>query len=93
MKTDRTPLLASASLTIFLLSLLLALASVHDYCENRTGAAFLGLFSVAVLLMLLRNRPASSFKKTIAIVGGAVCVIALAVNVAFIFYATHLCRS
>jgi hypothetical protein len=91
-KPDRTPLLASASLSIFLLSLFLPLASVETYCENRTITAIFGFVSMAILLMLLRNRPASTFKKTIAVIGGAICVLALAVNVAFVSYATHLCR-
>ena len=77
---------------IFLLSLFLPLASVETYCENRTIAAIFGFISIAVLLMFLRNGPASTFKKTISIIGGALCVLALAVNLAFIFYATHLCR-
>lgn len=84
-------MLVSASLLIFLLSLFLPLASVHTYCENRTIAAIFGFISIAVFLMFLRNR-ASTLKKTVAIIGGALCFFALAVNVAFILYATHLCR-
>jgi len=45
-----------------------------------------------VSLMFLRNRAASTAKKTVAIIGGALCFLALTVNVAFILYATHLCR-
>jgi hypothetical protein len=89
---DRTPLLVSASFLIFLLSFFLPLASVHTYCENRTIAAIFGVISIAVLLMFLRNRAASTFKKTVAIIGAVLCFLALAVNVAFILYATHLCR-
>ena len=85
-------MLVSASLVIFLLSFFLPLASVHTYCEDRTIAAVFGLISIAVFLMLLRNRAASTFKKTLATIGGALCFLALAVNVAFILYATHLCR-
>ena len=92
MKPDRTPLLVSASLVIFLLSLLLPLVSVHNYCENRTIAAVFGLISTAVSIVLIRNRAASTFKKTVAIIGSALGFLALAVNVAFILYATHLCR-
>jgi hypothetical protein len=91
-KSDRTPSLVSTSLLIFLLSLLLPLASVHTYCENRTIAGIFGFISIAVFLMFLRNRAATTFKKTVAIIGGALCFLALAVNVAFILYATHLCR-
>jgi hypothetical protein len=91
-KPDRTPLLISASLVIFLLSFFLPLASVHTYCENRTIAAVFGFISIAVFLMLLRNRAASTFKRIVAIIGGALCFLALAVNVAFILYATHECR-
>ena len=92
MKSDRTLLLVSASFLIFLLSFFLPLASLHTYCENRTIAAVFGLISIAVFLVLLRNRAASTFKKTVTIIGAALCFLALAVNVAFILYATHLCR-
>jgi len=91
-KPDRTPVLVSASLVIFLLSFFLPLGSVHTYCENRAIAAIFGFISIAVFLMFLRSRTASTFKKALAIIGGALCLLALAVNVAFILYATHLCR-
>jgi len=91
-KPDRTLLLVSASLLIFVLSFFLPLASVHTYCENRTVAAFFGLISITLFLMFLRNRAASTAKKTVAMIGGALCFLALAANVAFILYATHLCR-
>ena len=92
MKTDRTLLLVSASLLIFVLSFFLPLVSVHTYCENRTLAAVFGVISITVLLMFLRYRAASTAKKTVATIGGALCLLALAVNVAFIFHATRLCR-
>ena len=92
MKPDRTRLLVSASVLIFVLSFFLPLASVHTYCENRTVAAVFGFISITVLLMFLRNRAASTAKKTVAIIGGTLCFLALAMNVAFILYATHLCR-
>jgi hypothetical protein len=91
-KPDRTLLLASASLLIFVLSFFLSLASVHTYCENRTVAAVFGLISIMLFLMFFRNRATSRAKKTVAMIGGALCFLALAVNVAFILYATHLCR-
>jgi len=91
-KSDRTLLLVSASFLILLLSFFLPLASLHTYCENRTIAAVFGFISIAVFLALLRNRAASTFKKTVTIIGAALCFLALAVNVAFILYATHLCR-
>ena len=75
-----------------LLRAFLPLASVHTYCENRTVSAVFGFISVTVFLMFLRNRATSTAKKTLAIMGGALCFLALAVNVAFILYATHLCR-
>lgn len=92
MKPDRTLLLVSASVLIFVFSLFLPLVSVHTYCENRTVAAVFGLISITVLLLFLRNQAASTAKKTMAIIGGVLCFLALAVNVAFIPYATHLCR-
>jgi hypothetical protein len=91
-KPDRTLLLVSASFLIFVLSFFLPLVSVHTYCENRTAAAVFGLIAIAVLLLFLRNQAASTVKKTIGVIGGVLCVLALAVNVAFILYATHLCR-
>jgi hypothetical protein len=42
-----------------------------------------------VFLMFLRYRAASTAKKTVAITGGALCFLALSVNVAFILHATH----
>ena len=77
---------------IFLLSSFLPLVSVHTYCEDRTIAAVFGFISMAVFLMILRNRVLSSFKKTLAIIGAALCFLALAVDVGFILYATNLCR-
>jgi hypothetical protein len=91
-KPDRTLLLIPASLLIFVLSFFLPLVSVHTYCENRTLAAVFGVISITVFLMFLRYRAASTAKKTVAIIGGALCFLALAVNVAFILHATHLCR-
>jgi len=91
-KPDRTVLLVSASLLIFVLSFFLPLVSVHTYCENRTLAAVFGVISITVLLMFLRYRAASTARKTVATIGGALCLLALAVNVAFILHATRLCR-
>ncbi len=85
-------LLLSASLLIFVLSLFLPLVSVHTYCENRTVAAAFGVVSIAVFLFFLRNRAASTARKVASGVGQTLCVLAVAVNVAFILYATHLCR-
>ena len=85
-------MLVSASLLIFVLSFFLPLVSVHTYCENRTLAAVFGVISITMLLMFLRNRAASTAKNTVAIIGGALCFLALAVNVTFILHATHLCR-
>ena len=85
-------MLGSASLFIFVLSFLLPLVSVHTYCENRTLAAVFGVISITVLLMFLRYRAASTARKIVAIIGGALCFLALALNVQFILHATHLCR-
>ena len=85
-------MLVSASLLIFLLSLFLPLVSVHTYCENRTIAVAFGVISIAVFPMFLRNGAASTFKKALSVIAAVVCFLALAINVAFILYATHLCR-
>jgi hypothetical protein len=91
-KSDRTFLLLSASLLIFGLSLFLPLVSVHTYCENRTVAAVFGVVSITLFLFFFRNQAASTARKMASVVGQALSVLAVAVNVAFILYATHLCR-
>jgi hypothetical protein len=91
-KSDQTLPLLSASLLIFVLSLFLPLASVHNYCENRTVAALFGVVSVTVSLLLIRNCASSPASKAASGVGKTLCILAVAVNVAFIVYATHLCR-
>lgn len=92
MKSDQTLLLLTASLLIFVLSLFLPLASVHSYCENRSVAAVFGVPAVMVSLFLFRNRASSTARKVASGVGQALSLLAVAVNVAFILYATHLCR-
>ena len=92
MKSERTLLLVTASILIFVFSFFLPLASIHSYCENRIIAAVFVVFSIAVVLLFFHNRALWTAKKTTAIIGGVLCFLALAVNVAFILYATHLCR-
>jgi hypothetical protein len=91
-KSDQTLPLLSASLLIFVLSLFLPLASLHTYCENRTVAALFGVVSATVSLLLFRNRASSPARKVAFGVGQTLCILAVAVNVAFMLYATHLCR-
>lgn len=92
MKSDRTFLLFSVSLAILVLSLLLPLVSVHTYCENRGIAAVYGFISIAVFVFLLRGQAITTARKIASRVGMTLCVLAAAVNVAFILYATHECR-
>ena len=92
MNKDRTLLFLAASLLIFVLSLFLPLISVHTYCENRTGAAVFGVIAIMIFLFLLRNRAESTARKIASGVGQALSILATAVNVAFILYATHDCR-
>ena len=92
MKSDRKLLLFSASLLMFVLSLYLPLISVHTYCENRSVAAVFGVSSIALFVFLFRGQAASTARKVASGVGMTLCILALAVNVAFILYATHLCR-
>ena len=92
MKSDRTFLLFSAALLMFVLSLFLPLVSVHTYCENRRVAARFGVVSIALFVFLIRVQPASTARKVASGVGMTLCVLAVAVNAAFILYATHLCR-
>ena len=91
-RSDRKLLLFSASLLIFVFSLFLPLLSVHTYCENRSVAAVFGFGSIAVLVFLLRGQAASIVRAVASGVGVALCVLAVVLNVAFILYATHLCR-
>jgi Ca2+/H+ antiporter len=91
-KSDRTLLLLSASILIFVLSLLLPLVSVHTYCENRSVAAVFGVVSIAVFMFFFRSRAASTARKVASGVGQTLSVLAVAVNIAFILYSTHLCR-
>jgi hypothetical protein len=81
-----------ASLLMFVLSLFLPLASVHTYCENRSVAAVFGVVSIAVPLFFFPSHAASMARKVVAGLAMTLCVLAVAVNVAFILYATHLCR-
>src|SRR6266700_428354 len=92
MKSDRALLLLSASILIFVLSLCLPPVSVHTYCENRSVAAVFGVVSMTMFLFLVRNRAASTGRKVASGVGQTLAVLAVAVNVVFIIYATHLCR-
>jgi hypothetical protein len=92
MKSERTFLLFSTSLLMFVFSLFLPLVSVHTYCENRGVAAVFGVGSIAVFVLLFRGQAASTTRKVASGVGMALSVLAFAVNVAFILYATHLCR-
>jgi len=91
-KNDRTFLFLAGSFVIFVLSLLLPVISVHTYCENRTGAAVFGVIAIVISLGLFRNRARSTARKIASGVGHALAIIAIALNVAFIFYATHDCR-
>ncbi len=77
---------------MFVLSLFLPLASVHTYCENRSVAAVFGVVSITVFVFLFRGQAASTARKVASGVGMTLCVLAVSVNVAFVFYATHLCR-
>ena len=77
---------------MFVLSLFLPLASVHTYCENRGIAAAFGVVSITVFVFLFRGQPASTARTVVSGVGMTLCVLAVTVNVAFILYATHLCR-
>ena len=92
MKSDQTLLLLSASILIFVLSLFLPLASVHNYCENRSVAALFAVLAAIVSLFLFRNRASSRARSIASGVGQTLCFVAVATNVAFILYATHLCR-
>jgi hypothetical protein len=85
-------MLFSASLLIFMFSLCVPLLSVHTYCENRSVAAVFGFASLAVLVFLLRGQAASTTRKVASGAGVALCALTVVVNVAFILYATHLCR-
>jgi hypothetical protein len=81
-------LFAAASL-IFLLSLFLMPVSVHTYCENRPIAGVFGVIAVAIGILFLRHRSLRGLLRGLGIV---ICSVAVALNLAFIAYATHLCN-
>ena len=80
------------SVVVFLFSFLLPLVSVHTYCENRTFAALYAFGAGAVSIFLLLARPESRLRRVLRGLGLGFCVLSMAVNVAFIAYATRLCR-
>jgi len=92
MKSDRTWLLLALSLPVFVFSLFLPLVSVHTYCENRPIAGVSAGAAALLFLFFVRNRAALAAKKILSGVGEGLCVLAVAVNVAFVIYATMLCR-
>jgi hypothetical protein len=81
-----------AALGILLISYIFALASVHSYCENRKYVAVLGVLSIAMLVGCFRSRGESMPAKVALNFGKIFCVLALAINAAFIAIATHDCR-
>jgi len=91
-KPDRTVLFLLGACLILILSLYLPLVSVHKYCENRAVAAVFALISLVLLSWSFWNRTVSVLRKALLIIGVAFCFVAFSVNVAFILYATHLCR-
>jgi len=74
------------------LSLFLPLVSVHTYCENRTIAGIFGVVAVTLFLFFFRNKAMTTARQVACVVGKVLCVLAVAVNVAFMVYATHVCR-
>lgn len=92
MKGHRSVQALLASLAILLISCALVLGSVHSYCENRIYAAVWGVFCVATLVGSFRSRGESMAAKVASDFGKILSVLALAINAAFIAYATHLCR-
>ncbi len=69
-----------------------ARVSCHTYCENRSVAAVFGVVSMTVFVFFFRGTATSTERKVASGLGKALCILALAVNVAFIFYATRLCH-
>ena len=91
MKSNHAFLLFATSLLVFVLSLFLHIVSVHTYCENRRVAALFGVVSIIVFVFFFRGQAASTARKVVSGIGMALCVLALAINVAFIIHATRLC--
>ena len=77
---------------MFVFSFYLPLVSVHTYCENRSVAAVFGVVSITLFVLIFRGQAASTARKVGSGVGMTLCVLAVALNVKFILYATHLCR-
>jgi hypothetical protein len=91
-KNDHTLLLVSGSVATFVLSIFLLPFSIHTYCENRVIAAIFGVIAVTLFLLLFRGKPETTLQRVMSVVARVMCILAVAVNVAFIIYATHLCR-
>src|SRR5690349_7223022 len=91
-RTDRTVLLFGFSIPVGFLSWFLPLFSVHAYCENRVFACVYGLLAFILLIFFIRNSATNKWRKLLSGIGCAVSILSVAVNLAFVGYATHLCR-
>jgi drug/metabolite transporter superfamily protein YnfA len=92
MQTDRSVLLSVVALLIALLSYGLILTSVHTYCENRWVAALFGVAALLTLVFIIRNRAVTVSKKVLSGLAMSICLLSMAVDIAFIVYATRDCR-
>ena len=85
-----TGLTVAASL-LLVLSLMLVPASVHTYCENRTIASGFAGVSVGVGLVLAFSKTRTREGHVIKVGGLIVSLLAIAINTAFMIYATRTC--
>jgi hypothetical protein len=89
---DRTFLLFSASVLIFVLSLFLPGAFTHSYCNDRGVLILFAAVSFVLFIFLVRDRPMSTTRRIASGAGMILCVFAVAVDVSFYLSAADACR-
>jgi ABC-type cobalamin transport system permease subunit len=92
MRDDRTALLFGIAISTACLSITLGPLSAHTYCENRPIVGLFAIVASVILILFIRNRALTSWKRILSGFGIAVCVLTTVVNTWFIWYATRLCR-
>jgi hypothetical protein len=66
--------------------------NVHNYCEDRPVVGVLACISALSLVLLVRNRGRKPRVRVISNLAILVCFLTTFGNVAFVWYATQVCR-
>jgi hypothetical protein len=77
---------------MLVLSLFLVPASVHTYCENRPIAGVFDAVSLLVGVTLGLSTADTRAGRVVKVAGLILSVFAMAINTAFIVWATNTCR-